>query len=244
LGKLVAQSEPRVAPRRRESAADAKNASGASFALERAMKHPSLSFGWKPIPVILIITAALAAGCGQASPEDSTGSVSSADTVNLGTSFYDGGTQCIVGGAQMHCCPTGSAMIGARVDQNVFKCANLIDRSGAITLDTGTQRNGMHSCPFGQVMVGLRADQNLLACQRIPNNPVVSETVDTGTQDGFPMHICSEATGHAAMTGIRIDQNRFNCGQDNNCLFGACTNNSQCTRNEGVCASNGCCTLG
>ncbi len=207
------------------------------------MKHFSYPFGLNPIPVILTIATALAAGCGQAAPQESTVTQSSADTVNLNTAFYDFGTQCVVGGTQMHCCPTGSAMIGARVDENVFKCANLIDQSGAIDLDTGTQRNGMHSCPFGQVMVGLQGTLNRLACQTIPSNPVVTETVDTGTEDSFPMHVCSEASGPATMTGIRIDQNRLNCGQDNNCFFGACTTDSQCTRNDGVCR-NGCCTLG
>jgi hypothetical protein len=217
------------------------------------MRHSSHSFSLNPIPVIIFtIGAALAAGCGtaapqgttgQGAPEESTGTESAADTVKLSTAFYDYGTQCVVGGTQMHCCPAGSAMIGARVDENVFKCANLIDRSGVVSLDTGTQRNGMHSCPFGQVMVGLQATLNRLACQTIPSNPVVTETVDTGTEDGFPMHVCAESSGPAAMTGIRVDQNRLNCGQDNNCFFGACTTDSQCSGTDGVCR-NGCCTLG
>ncbi|HEY2405013.1 MAG TPA: hypothetical protein VGI10_03375 [Polyangiaceae bacterium] len=209
------------------------------------MTHFSLPFRLNTIPIILIIAGAFAGGCGQAAPDqESTDTKSSADTVNLNTTFYDFGTQCVAGGTQMHCCPNGSAMIGARVDQNVFKCANLFDTSGAITLDTGTQRNGMHSCPFGSVMVGLQATLNRFACRTIPSNPVSTETVDTGTEDGFPMHVCSQASGNpATMTGIRIDQNKFNCGQDTKCLLGACTSDSQCTQSEGTC-KNGCCTLG
>jgi hypothetical protein len=135
---------------------------------------------------------------------------------NYSCAIDDFSTQCVASNGsiseQMHCCPTGYAMIGAQVDQNVFKCAPLHDQSGVITLDTGTQRNGMHSCPAAQVMVGLRADMNMLACRTIPGSPVTSERVDTGTQDTFPMHVCQSTLISEAMTGIRIDQNRLSCG--------------------------------
>lgn len=116
----------------------------------------------------------------------------------------------------MHCCPEGSAMIGAHIDQNTFKCAKLNNPTGVRSLDTGTVRFDMHTCPQGQVMVGLHVDLNQLACQTIPNNPVVDEWVDSGTADSFPMHVCTSATNpirsRAVMTGIRVDQNRFACG--------------------------------
>jgi hypothetical protein len=157
---------------------------------------------------LAVVAIVLGASCG-APPSPGEDVVMQEAELITSTSFtYDGFTQCTVGGTGMHCCPTDQAMIGAHVDQNVFKCAPLtVPRTGARFLDTGTQRNGMHSCPFGSVMVGLRADVNRLACQALA--VFVSESVDTGTQDGFPMHVCA---GGNTMTGIRIDRNQLNCG--------------------------------
>ena len=144
----------------------------------------------------------------------------SSPTVNMPWSdntLYDpavpGGppTQCVVGGTVMHCCPPGYAMTGSTPDWNVFKCAPLGNMTGALTLDTGTQRNGMHSCPFGQVIRGFRLDQNKLACQALPTNTVTSERVDTGTQDAYPMHACDASAPSSAISGIRADQNRLSC---------------------------------
>jgi hypothetical protein len=134
---------------------------------------------------------------------------------NYSCATYDSGNQCVASNGstsvQMHCCPDGSAMIGANVNQNVFKCAPLHDQTGTITLDTGTQRNGMHSCPPGQVMVGLRADLNMLACRTVPSSSVAPERIDMSTQDGT-MHVCQSTLISEAMTGIRIDQNLLGCG--------------------------------
>jgi len=103
-------------------------------------------------------------------------------------------------------------MIGAHVDNNVFKCAQLQTSPGYRYLDAGTQRNGMHACPYGSVMAGLHVDRNLLACQ-LPGTPVTSEYVDgnPATQDGYPMHVCG--SGGYGMSGIRVDYNLFTCAQ-------------------------------
>lgn len=151
-----------------------------------------------------------------------------------GAAFYDFSNQCTVGGATMHCCPfkdgIPSVMVGARLDQNEFKCqpVNSWEQNPSATptwLDTGTQRNGMHVCPVGSLMRGLHVDRNLLACISVPGLAVTlprdagfvpfDEFVDTGTQDGV-MHVCgSNGTGlQFAMAGIRADQNRFTCDTD------------------------------
>jgi hypothetical protein len=135
---------------------------------------------------------------------------------------------CEVGGVVMHCCPPGNAMVGIRLDQNVFKCGQLQDASGPIVADNSTYRTvyrpnsdgtstpyTMHTCPFGYVMVGLHEDLNILACQQIPpnavNDAITGELVDTGTQDGYPMHAC-EATPHAyAMSGFDGADNLLTC---------------------------------
>lgn len=140
----------------------------------------------------------------------------------------DGSTQCVVGGVSMHCCPSGNAMVGVRLDQNVFKCAPLQDASGPIVADYFTYRNvngvssdgtltayNMHTCPFGSVMVGLRQDMNILACQQIPayalSDGITGELVDTGTLDNYPMHVC-ESTPHAyAMSGLDPANNLLTC---------------------------------
>ncbi|HXT96879.1 MAG TPA: RICIN domain-containing protein [Polyangia bacterium] len=128
--------------------------------------------------------------------------------------FYDGSTGCTVGGTSMHCCPTGSAMVGARLDQNVFKCAWLRDGTGAISLDVGTQRNGMHTCPLGSVMVGYHQDLDQLACQQIPGNPISSERIDYGTEDDYPMHVCDTSFLNEAMSGVSPSQNLLTCATD------------------------------
>lgn len=122
---------------------------------------------------------------------------------------YDAGTQCTVNGVTMHCCPSGYAMIGAHIDKNVFKCAQLTAMAGSRYLDAGTQRNGMHACPWGSVMVGLHAGRNMLACQRPSTSPYF-EYVDgnPATQDGYPMH--AWPNGYA-MAGIHDGKNLFSC---------------------------------
>jgi hypothetical protein len=135
---------------------------------------------------------------------------------NYSCAFYDGSTACTVGGVTMHCCPSGTAMVGLRADQNVFKCAPLANPNGAVTLDTGTVRNNMHVCPFGQVVVGLHADLNLLACQSIPGDPITSERVDSGTTDGWPMHVCDATFPTSAISGVRLDQNLLSCATNPN----------------------------
>jgi hypothetical protein len=160
----------------------------------------------------VLVVGLLLGACG-AQPGDAesggTEEIGSVDSslINLGGVFYDSGTQCTVGGGTMHCCPSGSVMIGAHVNDNVFKCAWLGSTPGPRFLDVGTQRNSMHACPFGQLMVGLHAANNWLVCQN-PGTTVQFEYVDTGTQDGYPMHVC--ASGYA-MAGIHVAQNRFSC---------------------------------
>lgn len=128
---------------------------------------------------------------------------------NYSCAFYDSSTTCNVGGVDMHCCPAGTAMIGIHNDHDTFKCAPLASPGGAVTLDTGTVRNGMHVCPLGQVMVGFQGDSNLLACQSIPGDPVTSER-DAGTHDGY-MHTCDSTFLTSAMSGIHLDQNLLSC---------------------------------
>jgi hypothetical protein len=159
--------------------------------------------------------------------------------------FYDGAfgvkpTQCTVGGVSMHCCPGGTFMIGARIDQNVFKCATIggfnTGLMGDIFLDPPAGQpakqcvdsNGlsMHCCPQNQgnatVMVGLRADENILACQQIRNDFVGRDSLavfdpnpgNSPTQDAYPMHVCPPPPPNQTsygMAGIRIDHNEFVC---------------------------------
>jgi hypothetical protein len=163
-------------------------------------------------------------GCGSAG-DGEPGAASEHESLTLGGPppsgwFYDDGTKCTVGGVQMHCCPAGYAMIGARIDQNKFKCAKY--NGGMFPhpfLDTGTNRNNMHACPQGAIMVGLHANLNDLACV-FPQPAVTTEFVDGNppTDDSYPMHVCppaslpSDSYAGYAMTGIRIDQNKFTCG--------------------------------
>jgi hypothetical protein len=130
--------------------------------------------------------------------------------------FYDTATKCTVNGATMHCCPAGSAMVGAHVDRDTLKCDWLRDASGAVSLDTGTQRNNMHACPFGSVMVGMDVPSNLLACKQINGGSITTERIDSGTQDSFPMHVCEGTVTTQAMSGIRADQNLFMCASNAN----------------------------
>ena len=124
-----------------------------------------------------------------------------------GSWLYDTGTLCTVGEVTMHCCPSGMAMIGAHVVDNVFKCAQLTDPHGEQFLDIETFQNGMHRCPSGSVMVGLHVTNNQFACRRRGGaSPRPCEGF--GTMDSYPMHVCPH--GHA-MSGIRLNDNVLAC---------------------------------
>ncbi|RKH63194.1 hypothetical protein D7V93_09100 [Corallococcus llansteffanensis] len=163
----------------------------------------------------VVLTAIMViAGCG-ATPEDEAEfdvKVAESSLSFTGWVVYDAGTRCTVGGSTMHCCPTGYAMIGAHLSNDVFKCAQLSSTSGSRFLDAGGRRNGMHACPYGSVMVGLHVSNDYLACQ-YPGTSVVSEYVDgdPGTKDSYPMHVCG--AGGYAMSGIHVSNNLFNCAR-------------------------------
>ena len=126
-----------------------------------------------------------------------------------GTWLYDTGTLCTVGEVTMHCCPSGMAMIGAHIVDNVFKCAQLTDPHGEQFLDIETFQNGMHRCPSGSVMVGLHVTNNQFACQRPEAaHPLPRADGTRGTMDSYPMHVCPH--GHA-MSGIRLNDNTLAC---------------------------------
>ena len=173
--------------------------------------------------LIMACAANMITACGaESGTEEDLASQSASLVTTTGGAFYDGGTQCTVGGTSMHCCPNGYAMIGARLDQNVFKCAPLSSTSGNRFLDTGTQRAGMHACPFGTVMVGFHDSLNRLACQTLPGININGEYTDpvpppkfpnTPTQDGYPMHVCTPSQGYT-MSGINVGQNKFLCASD------------------------------
>lgn len=155
-----------------------------------------------------VVMAVSLAGCEMS--DDGPDLDESISPLGLASPFYDTGTVCVVGGVAMHCCPSGTAMIGIHVDRNVLKCAQLTAGFTNIrTLDALTVRNDMHACPFGQLMVGVRVDRNLLACQQSAQ-AVTLEFVDGFTSDSFPMHVCP---GNLAMAGIRVDRNQLTCDQ-------------------------------
>jgi hypothetical protein len=80
----------------------------------------------------LVLTGGLALGCSEeaTSTVEATAKQASAYALQDSSFVYDSSTQCTVGGLQMHCCPQNDALIGVRVDQNVFKCAPLLQGGG------------------------------------------------------------------------------------------------------------------
>jgi len=161
----------------------------------------------------VLASCALVAGCEMDAQPEYMYDEAIADLSFTGLSVYDSGTRCnMIGGGQMHCCPNGTAMIGAHLDNDVFRCAQLTGVAGSRIENTHTNRtlrNGMHACPVGLVMVGLHVGRDSLLCQR-PNPGVTFEYVDgnPGTLDGYPMHVCQDGF---AMSGIHVDNNRFTC---------------------------------
>jgi hypothetical protein len=131
--------------------------------------------------------------------------------------LYDGGTQC----SGAHCCPFGMAMTGAHLGNNTFKCASVAGGIGSfVRLVYDNQRNGMLSCPTNEVMVGYYAGSwsqaEHLLCGRPLSQKLQFEYVDSGTQDSYPMHVCSESSANPyryVMTGIHQAGNRFNCAR-------------------------------
>ncbi len=180
------------------------------------------------------------AGCGAV--DDAAGeSPLATEKENLsfhGAPFDDGQNgnphQCVVNGLSLHCCPSvpgnvPSVMVGARLDQNVFKCAQLLsfnpsdgspaflDGPGRATFTQRTEPNPyggsttMHACPLGSVMTGFHQYTNTLLCQRLAN-PNLRERLDPNgaTQDSYPMHVCNF---DEAMSGIHVALNSFFCSR-------------------------------
>ena len=139
-----------------------------------------------------------------------------------GTS-YDTSSTCTVGGITMHCCPGNdrlntfhSAMTGAHLGSNTFKCGQLNPQNTAAPfLDLYTSRQGVHACPPGSVMAGFHAGRNALAC--VPFAQPLTETLDSGTSDGF-MHVCPGQIPHSlptqVMSGIHVGANKFLCAHN------------------------------
>ncbi len=130
----------------------------------------------------------------------------------------DGSTQCF----GMHCCPSGYAMRGARLDSNRFLCRPIGVRSEDCFVDVPTKREGLaavyagvHACPTGTYMRGLHEDRGLLTCcfdRERGYSSLINERVDPdpGHQE-HGMHACPAAEGNAVMTGIDIRNNHFLC---------------------------------
>lgn len=187
------------------------------------------------LAVAVVCSAGALTACGEAPDPEQASQLEQALEVLVSTRFiydgYDGNplTTCTVSdvtgrSATMHCCPKGFAMTGAHLDRNVFKCSPLhwtiaregilrfLDSSTAITVGGVT----MHGCPSPSLMVGFHKDLNLLACMELKDStfgfPYLPEDVrrslDAGTTDQFPMHVCKAG---GAMAGIHVDQNKFTC---------------------------------
>jgi hypothetical protein len=164
------------------------------------------------------VTLAMATSFAGCMASDDAAPVAESDSeLGLDSTLFDAGTVCSVGGVTMHCCPSGFAMTGIHVNDNVLRCSRLqAGFSGTATLDAGTVRNSMHACPFGQLMVGIHVGRNLLACR--PSAQGISlEFVDAVTTTTFPinggtatMHVCPDTF---AMAGIHVNNNLFTCDQ-------------------------------
>ena len=177
--------------------------------------------GFFRVESMLVATVMALSGCGDFGAESASADGALAKRSEAlefrGEARYDDGSvnQCIFNGLSMHCCPGNSpsetrwVMIGAHLDLNVFKCAELEPPTYAPPfVDTGTMRENMHTCPPNSVMVGFHRDADQLAC--IPLYRSMFEEVDYGTQDDFAMHVCP---GGRAMSGIHPGDNRFLCAE-------------------------------
>jgi hypothetical protein len=192
---------------------------------------------WTRLLAASTLLVNLSAGCGGAEQGES--AQESLDTIdeavlNNGSPTYDYNTACTVAlpngtlPTNMHCCPSGTAMVGAHLGGNVFKCTPFSPQ-GARFLDTSTARTfhilvndagvNMHACPVGSVMVGFHQGLNRLACQRNATS-ITAEGRDDGTQDTggagvIPppplMHVC---LNRYAMSGIHVGLNAFGCATD------------------------------
>jgi hypothetical protein len=116
----------------------------------------------------------------------------------------------------MHCCPSGSAMVGIQSTSNDFNRSSLrlvcrrvaaSDPPGCM-VDRGTQRDGMHACPPGMYMRGASVDRNELTCC---TGPTSNERLDTNTTQEQGLHVCTDPE-HSVMTGLRADRDQYLCG--------------------------------
>jgi hypothetical protein len=96
-----------------------------------------------------------------------------------------------------HCCMNGFAMIGARVDYNVFKC-------GIVNGGLSGSKYASSSCG-ADLMVGYNQSFGQMLCQHSPELAQKGGVgfLDPGTQDAWPMHVCptNRVMGEIASTG-------------------------------------------
>jgi hypothetical protein len=163
----------------------------------------------------MLVLLALAAACGDEGLSLPVGSAEPGELTSAYTAsgvHYDNWTHCDVGGISMHCCRGGYAMIGARLDYNVFKCAAPGGGvSGSRVLGSG------RFCAANQVMVGYSESFERALCQKINGAKRFDVSFrDRLSQDGWPMHICQVDTtappvglGYGFMTAIDTDGSFF-----------------------------------
>ena len=176
--------------------------------------------------VVLLFVASACASNETDSEDADDQVVSTTSAYTYSNTYYDwaGGTfnACFVDGINMHCCADGFVMVGAHLDQNVFKCT-LINNGGMqgaryVSADNScaTKSRGLRT----DLMVGFHRDLNRALCQQPVNDPTTplwDEPPNT-TQDSWPMHICPPPTwGNfnkgSALSHINPSTNAFLCGR-------------------------------
>jgi len=171
-------------------------------------------------------TTLLASGCGQVGEDKA---ISTVYGEALGAGYWD--NAYVLGSCSnvqlcndMHCCPTGHAMVGAHFGGKSFYCRPYLGNAEqGCYVDSTTVRNGMRACPWGYYMKGYSQGQNISTCCLMTHPPVeyldgpglqqfnqlggavVSSQCPPATANG---HVCADGY---AMSGVNKGSNVFTC---------------------------------
>ncbi len=75
-------------------------------------------------------------------------------------------TTAVIGGNDMHACPSGQLMVGVHVGKNLLACQQSAQSVTLEFVDGFTGDGVMHVCPSTLAIADIRVDRNQFTCDQ------------------------------------------------------------------------------